>query len=265
MRTTSGVVVLTMALLFPRVSTAQVYSYPTPPPEFSAAAAWQLSGDPLVVNGILYFPTRAFRLFDAQVMVQSGVYGGVPIYADVTLEPYSIVYVPVSPSNMRVYERRRDGALAGTTGSRTPSFPVEIASPIVFANTQRAYAVAVAAASNGTASTAGPTPEMRSPGVDSRMPLPMSTTGLVVDRPRPQHTRIEVIPQPAALSLNGVWLEFNGARWYAEGAAAPFSPDRFEPIGDYRGFAVYRARQGDANAIWVAVVNGGPVAPYKKQ
>jgi hypothetical protein len=253
-----------MALLFTRVSSSQVNSYPTPTPEFSAAAAWQLSGEPLVVNGILYFPTRAFRLFDAQVMVQSGVYQGVPIYADVTLEPYSIVYVPVSPSNMRVYERRRDGALAGTTGSRTPSFPVEIASPIVFANTQRAYALA-ASAGIGSAPAQNPPADIRSPGADSRMLLPMSTTGLVVDHPRPQHTRIEVIPSPAALPVNGVWLEFNGTRWYADGASAPFSPDRFEPIGDYRGFTVYRARQGDRNAIWVAVVKGGPVAPYKKQ
>ena len=47
-----------------------------------------------------------------------------PFYADTTLEPYSELYVPVGSSRMRAYERRRDGALAGTTGSRAPSFPV---------------------------------------------------------------------------------------------------------------------------------------------
>ena len=63
-------------------------------------------------------------------MMQQGVYQGVPIYADVTLQPFSVVYVPITRSTMRAYERKREGDLAGTTGSRTPSFPVEIASDL---------------------------------------------------------------------------------------------------------------------------------------
>ena len=62
-------------------------------------------------------------MFDGKVMAPVGVYQRVPVYADVTLEPYSVVYVPVARNQLRVYERRRDGELAATTGSRTPSFP----------------------------------------------------------------------------------------------------------------------------------------------
>jgi hypothetical protein len=266
MHTPGGALVLTMTLLFPRVSNAQAYVYPTPPPEFTSAADWQLRGDPIVVNGVLYFPTRAFRLFDAQVMVQNGVYQGVPIYADVTLEPYSIIYVPVSRFNMRVYERRRDGALAGTAGSRTPSFPVEVASPTVLANTRRATAASTgSAAGNETAAVENPAANSPSASAATRFPLPISTTGIVVDRPRSQHTRIEVIPKPVVVPANGVWLEFRGSRWYADGEAAPFSPARFEPIGDYHGFAVYRAREGTSDLIWVSVAEDGPLAPYRRQ
>ena len=121
---------LTVAVLFPIVSNAQVYPFRTAPPEVTASAAeWQINSQPILVNSSVYLPTRAIRLFDGQVMVRVGMYQGVPVYADVTLEPNSIIYVPVGGDRMRTYERRRDRELAGTTGSRTPSFPVEIPAP----------------------------------------------------------------------------------------------------------------------------------------
>jgi hypothetical protein len=38
----------------------------------------------------------------------------------------------------------------------------------------------------------------------------------------------------------GVWLEFNGARCYADSPATTFSPHRFAPLGDCLGFPAYR-------------------------
>jgi hypothetical protein len=244
--------VLSMAVLFPKVSSAQAYAFGSPVPEVTAAAAdWQMNGEPIIVNGLVYYPTREFRIFDPSVMMQTGVYQGVPIYADVTLQLYSIAYVPVTRSNMRVYERRREGELAGTTGSRTPSFPVEIASDTVRANAERAAGASGVA---GTIGTAG-----------SMVPTPASSVGTtyVPDRDRSRRPRVESIPRPAA--NNGVWLEFNGAKWFAAGPAASFSPDRFEPIGEYRGFPVYRDKNSRKNEIWVSVVKDGPVAPYGKR
>jgi hypothetical protein len=267
MRAMTLAVALFVALLFPKVSNAQAY-----PPEASAAAAeWQVDSAPIVVNGVEYFATRAFRLFDAGVMAQAGVYMGVPVYADVTLEPYSIVYVPVSRSNMRVYERRRDGALAGTTGSRTPSFPVEIASDTVRANQA---ANALAPGTNAAAFAQQPSPsdveaaDARAAGTrGSAVPPAASTSGLMAsDVPRPGRTRIETVPAVTPSGAHGVWLQFNGERWYADGAAVRFSPDRFEPIGEYHGFPVYRDKQGTTpNGIWVSVVKNGPVAPYTRR
>ena len=70
---------------------------------------------------------------------------------------------------------------------------------------------------------------------------------------------------PAPAENNGVWLEFDGARWYSAGVATAFSPDRFEPVGMYRGFVVYREKHGSSKEIWVSVVEDGPLAPYARQ
>jgi hypothetical protein len=222
------------AVLFPNVGKAQVYPLRTAPPEVNAAGAnWQLDGLPIVVNSSMYLPTREFRQFDGQVMAQVGVFEGVPIYADVTLEPHSIIYAPVGRDRLRVYERRRDHELAGTTGSRTPSFPVK--SPAARPAEERIV---------GTAGHTVPTAPASSNAVSSRA----SRTGL------------ETIPRPRA--TRGVWLDFVGMRFYSAGAAASYSPDRFTKVGEYRGFPVYVENAGKKDKIWVQVVEGGPLAPY---
>jgi hypothetical protein len=230
-----------MAVLLSVTGQTQAFQFRTPVPEVSAAAAaWQIASEPIVVQGLVYLPTRDFRLFDGQVMTQVGLYQGVPIYTDTTLEVYSVVYVPVGGQRMRTYERLRDRELAGTTGSRAPAFPVR--SPSAVPAEERA------AATSGTIvpSAVGP------------MQLTVAPNAVV-----PTRTTVESIPRPTA--TNGVWLVFNGGRYYAAGAAVPFSPDRFTLVGQHEGFPVYREKDASLDRIWVAVVNGGPVAPYVKR
>ncbi len=101
-------------------------------------------------------------------------------------------------------------------------------------------------------------------------PRPVATTGSVEAAPvvivPPMVTRpagrVESIRRPRG--TDGVWVEFDGARWYHDGAAQLFSPDRFEHAGDYHGFAVYRERGRGADRIWIATVPGGPLTPYKR-
>jgi hypothetical protein len=99
----------------------------------------------------------------------------------------------------------------------------------------------------------------------SYVPRPMSAIGATVapDRERSTRNVTQSIPQPRV--NNGIWLEFNGARWYPVGLATPFSPDRFVPVGEYRGFPVYRDQTRQDGRIWVALVKDGPVAPYTKR
>ena len=103
---------------------AQVNSRPTDPPTVSAAdAPWFRQREPLIFAGSLYYPAGPVVFFNGDVMVRTGYYNGVPLYADTTIEPYSIVLVPIGRGQMQPYERVRDGELAGTSGSRAPSFP----------------------------------------------------------------------------------------------------------------------------------------------
>jgi hypothetical protein len=197
-------------------------------------------------------------------MAQVGVYEGVPIYADTTLEPWSIIYFSVGRERMRAYERARDRELAGTTGSRAPWYPTTPAS------------------AGSTVVSAGPPAAPITPGI-GETPVatagsiaqehPVATGGVFVrpstrasdipERTRPARTRVETIARPTG--SGGVWLTFNGERWYSSGSAVPFAPDRFRPIGEYRGFPVYRENGGDQDRIWVSVVQDGPLAPYEKR
>ena len=178
---------LTAAVLLPKTGNAQVFAFRTPPPEVSAASAdWQINGDPIVVSGLIYFPTRAFRMFDGQVMAQVGIFDRVPVYADTTLEPYSVIYVPIGGARMREYERRRDRELAGTTGSRPPSFPVAMA-------TERAPFEPAPGTSGAPVATIGvrtDTAPVGTSGVASSVPPAIGTVG-APDRSRPRRTAIE--------------------------------------------------------------------------
>jgi hypothetical protein len=263
---------LTMAVLLPKTGNAQVYQFRTPPPVITAAAAdWQVNSDPIVVNGLVYYPTRGFRFFDGQVMVQVGIVDRVPVYGDSMLEPYSVVYVPIGRDRVREYERRRDGELAGTTGSRMPSFPVQ--SPSVQAPRE------TAATFVGTSGVVEPGPRVPAPAPSippSAEPAAVATSGVIEpnavssvgtagrpDRGLTRRTLIESIPRPSG--ANGVWLEYNGARYYLDGPATSFSSDRFEPVGEYRGFPVYRDKTAGKDAIWISVVKDGPLAPYARR
>jgi len=267
-------VCLCMAVLLPKTGSAQAFSVRTPPPDVTAAAAdWQINSDPIVVSGLVYYPTRAFRMFDGQVMTQIAVFDRVPVYADATLEPYSVVYVPIGRDRMREYERRRDRELASTTGSRAPSFPVAVATdraprePAPGTSAMSAVATTGIVATGASAATAAPSASgaVATSGTSaSTTPTSVVGTAFTPDRGRPRRPLIESIPAPSPTN-NGVWLEFNGARWYLDGPAAMFSPDRFEPVGEYRGFAVYRDKRSTKNEIWISVIKDGPVAPYAKR
>jgi len=265
---------LCVAVLLPKTGSAQAFSVRTPAPEVTAAAAdWQINSDPIVVSGLVYYPTRGFRMFDGQVMTQIAVFDGVPVFADATLEPYSVAYVPVGRDRMREYERRRDRELASTTGSRAPSFPVAVATERAVrepapgtAGRSAAAGTTGAVATGGTSATAATS----TPGAvgtsgangTATPPSPIGTT-FSPDRGLNRRPLMQSIPSPGA--INGVWLEFNGARWYLDGPAAAFSPDRFEPVGEYRGFPVYRDKSSKKNEIWVSVIKDGPVAPYARR
>src|SRR5687767_1676121 len=137
-------IILAVLVLSATAVFTQVQSRPTEPPIVTAENdTWYRQREPVQFAGDVYYPAGAAVFFNGNTMVRTGHFNGVPLYADTTLEPYSIVYVPVSRGMMQPYERPRRGDLAGTTGSRTPSFPVQGPASILQGQDQSAASVSM--------------------------------------------------------------------------------------------------------------------------
>ena len=248
---------LIVALGLPKVGSAQVSYRPTPAPLVTAAGAtWQINGEPLFFAGWFYYPTGPVVFFDGQLMTRVGEYLTVPLYADTTLEAYSRVFVPIGGAMLTPFDRRRVGPLAGTVGSTTPSWPVQVATngPVAGARIDdQLPEVLPIARPVGTT------------GVADVCACPVGTTGTVTAAgPIGSREPTAVGSEPPPTRNTGISIRFQGSDWFSAGPAVTFLPDRFARIGDHHGFPVYRDKQGDAARIYVTVVTNGPVAPYSR-
>ena len=216
--------ILATAVLPAHSLSGQGMQLKTPNPDATAADAdWVVNNQPIVAAGLTYYPTRETRIFDGQVMTQVDVYQNVPVYADMTQAPFELVYVPLTRTRLRTYERPADGDRWVISGrGRLEPRPVATTGSLIVA--------------------------------------PVVVEAPIAARPA---AGVESIPRPRGTS--GIWVEFNGARWYNDGAAQLYTPDRFVRAGDYRGFAVYRDRGRAADRIWITTVHDGLLAPYRKR
>lgn len=262
------VAILTLAICAP--AQAQISMRPTPPPAVTAESEdWYASGAPIVIEGNFYHQSGPVMHFNRNEMVRTGWLGRIPLYIRTTQEPRSIVYVPLGGGVVRPYERRRDGELAGTVGSRVPSFPVTLPSA---EDREVAFPVRAPAPPTGVpVAMRGDPGEARAgsaaPGLE---PAVIGTTGAGLIPPQPvdptpletEPARIETVRLP--VGLNGVFIEFDSTRWFADGPVVEFSPGRFTVIGDYHGFVVYAAT-AYPGAVFVPTVTGEPglLTPYR--
>lgn len=244
-----------VALLVPHAGRAQVYLVPTSAPAATAAeAGWQLSGDALYYQGEFYYPTGPTEFFDGRVMVRTGTHEGVPLYENSTQLPYEVVYVPVGRNLMRPYERRRVGPWAGTSGSRTPSFPVEPASSI---RREEGRAPMIARATTQRAAWDWPKPiqEQAPPALASAPGRRPTTVPTAVIRSVPSRETMNA----------GAYLEFDGERHFSAGRAVQADPIRFVRVGGINSASVFRDPKGDPKTIYVESVPGGLLAPYARR
>jgi hypothetical protein len=272
MRLTLAALVL-LVLPVAASAAAQVQSRPTDPPLVTASnESWYQLREPIQFAGELYYPSGATIFFNGNTMVRVGHYNGVPLYADATVEPYSVVLVPITRGLMQPYQRPRRGELAGTTGSTAPGFPVAVV--------PQAGAVPMAAVSptapplspgaigvytpepatglarrSGSAAAAAPAP-VPAPGRDV-----VGTTGIVAT-PRVQPTGPPIVSLRRPENNDGVWVSFSGERWVARGTAIPLSATSFVRVGEYRGFPVYARRELDEDVIYLPA-RPGFVTPYR--
>jgi hypothetical protein len=208
-----ALIVAVLVLNRGNLQAAQMY---TPPPRVNAAAAeWQINAQVVVLDGVPYYPTAGSVFFNGNVMRRVGAYGGVPLYEDTSVAPFSMIFVPVAGNLMRRYERRDDIT------------PQPLSAPVV--------APVVA-------------PEWIVPQAAAPTRVIGDTLGSI----------------PGAQSNRGIWVQYNGARWYSAGAAVPYAPERFTPIGAYHGFPVYRDNDDIHDEIFIVSVGGGPLTPYRR-
>lgn len=247
-------------LWLPTPSAAQIMLRPTPPPLITAVnEAWFLSGEPITWAGDYYYQTGPQVYFNGDHMVRSGSYRGIPLYTDAGTEPYSIVFVPVGNGLMQPYERRRTGELAGTTGSRTPSFPVDTPTDTLLRGQPE-----------GTIGRAGAPPMRARPydvaPVEPEVELPPPPAPPIAEALSGTAGR-GVVPMPPRSAarpagINGVWVDYRGTRWFSAGPARLID-DEFTKAGTYHGFPVY-TRRDMPRTIYIPSVPG-LVAPYSSR
>jgi hypothetical protein len=232
----------------------------TRPPAITAESEpWYVSGTPITFAGHFYYPAGPRVHFMPSEMVRSGDFLGVPLYSRTTIEPYSVIFVPIGGGMMQPYERRREGELAGTEGSSAPSFPVALASDSALDNVTGPMAAApprlaelaedAQMESSRPIATFGDRTELDSMNV---------TLGELAARARP------FAPRPD--SPNAIFIDYSDGRWYSSGPPVPYDPARFIAAGEKNGFPVYRDRAGDPLTVYMPIVkDGSAVAPYSRR
>ena len=232
----------------------QMVMQPTPRPIVTAEnEPWFQQGGPVIHAGNLYSPAGPRVNFNGNEMVRTGHFQGIPLYSRKTIEPFSVVFVPLAGGWMQPYERRRAGELADTVGSSTPSFPVVRAAEQAGMDLGPVQAQAppsylgeivdrIALAEVGPA----PGPPVGTVGAEPALPL-----GPLVTARRPE-------------GLNGVFIEYRNRRYFADGPAVSLDEKTFKRIGEYHGFGVYQQR-GNDETIYIPPLRDAAavVAPYR--
>jgi hypothetical protein len=252
-----------LVLLAAAPAAAQVYHRPTAPPIVTAENdTWYRTGEPVQLDGNVYYRAGGPVFFDGNVMVRTGHYKGVPLYADTTLEPYSMVFVAIGRGLMQRYELPRRGEVAGTTGSRAPSFAVALRP-----ESGMPMRMAPAPPTNlpvPMEETSAYTPDMVfRPGVSEPISRPMPEPEA---RPEP----VQVVERFAGMELirkpennDGIWIRYKGSKWVSAGPAVQLRSTDFRMVGDYAGFPVY-VRQNDTKTRTIYLpTRANLVAPYR--
>jgi hypothetical protein len=252
---------------------AQIQSRPTDPPIVTAVnETWYQLRQPIQFAGDVYYPAGATVFFNGNVMVRTGHYDGVPLYADTTVEPYSVVLVPVSRGVLQPYERLRHGELAGTTGSRPPSFPVRASgeppllqapsAPTGAPRLTSAIGIGADDAVVGTTGTAVYTAGTiaRAPASDNAGARPVGTVGRSASSTANIGRATPLVTVRRPQSNDGIWVQFAGEKWVSAGTAVAMESE-FRRVGEYAGFPVY-AREDREETIYLPT-RAGLLAPYR--
>lgn len=236
MRDRAALFVLAMSLS--AVAQAQVIWQPTPAPLVTAEnTSWFSRGEPVRWNGDLYYPTRPVQQFNQYQMVRTGSFNGIPLYMDPMVEPGRLVFVPLPGGLVQPYERTRPGETLVVSDSipQAPSAP------------SRASAYDLLAV---------PAPVSVAPLRALSEPMAVGTSGRTAApaAPRP----VSSLNPPSG--VNGIWVNYDGRRWFLAGKAIDYDAATLAEVGTYHGWSVY-TRNGSRSTIYIPTTPGR-LAPY---
>ena len=227
---------------------AQVQSRPTDTPLVTAAnESWYMLGEPVQFAGDLYSQAGPPVFFNGNTMVRSGHYNGVPLYTDTTVEPFSVVLVPISRGLVQPYTKlRRDVAPPLMAAVAPTATPLTIGAISVYTPEPAAVAT-VGRPAMVSSAPAAPPAEI------------VGTSGIAATR---RQTAIPVVSMRRPESNDGVWIMFGGEKWISAGTAVPLAPGEFVRVGEYAGFPVFARRDFTQEVIYLPS-RAGLIAPYK--
>ena len=256
MRRILGTVTLMSALTVPLVASGQDLLQEQPPTVTAENEPWFVSRAPLMLGGTLYFPAGAQVHFNRNEMVLTGSFGAIPVYVRTTIEPRSVIFIPLSGGLMQPYDRRRSGELAGTEGSIPASFPIQNPAERRFElQALRAPGPPLGTTPSMYYDAAFPATSPVAPPSTSRAVATTGYTAMVPTHPLESAIRPE--------GINRVFVNFESQRWFSSGGAVPFDASAFRQIGTANGFAVYSS-PAHPGTIFIPVAREAQalVAPY---
>jgi hypothetical protein len=179
-------------------------------------------------------------------MVRSGHYNGIPLYTDTTVEPFTVVLVPISRGLLQPYRNlgRDVGPLMAAVPPTAP--PMTVGAISVF--------TPESAVAFGSPQPAVEAREARAPLTDV-----VGTTGIAAPS---RQTPVPVVSMLRPENNDGVWIVFGGERWISAGTAVPLVETDFVRVGEYAGFPVFARRDFTQEVIYLPS-RAGLIAPYK--
>jgi hypothetical protein len=229
-------------------ATAQVQSRPTDPPLVTAVnESWYVLGEPVQFAGDLYNQAGSPVFFNGNTMVRSGHYNGVPLYTDTTVEPFTIVFVPISRGLVQPYTKLRRDVPAPLMAAVAPTAPPMTIGAISVYTPEPVAAV-------------GTVGRPAIVGFDRSAPVTdiVGTSGIAATR----QTARPVVSMRRPESNDGVWIMFGGEKWISAGTAVPLVAAEFVRVGDYAGFPVFARRDFTQEMIYLPS-RAGLIAPYR--
>ena len=236
-------------------ASAQMQSRPTDPPLVTAAnESWYLLREPVQFAGELYAPAGPPVFFNGNTMVRSGHYNGVPLYTDTTIEPFSVVLVPISRGLLQPYTLMPPTQAVLLMAPVAPTEPPLSPGAISVYTPETSIYIPEAAGTVGVdvplvATRDARVPEAEIIGTSSIAGPVRQTTVPIVSLRRPENN-------------DGVWIMFAGEKFVSAGAAIPIGSADFVQVGEYAGFPVFARSDFTQDVIYLPS-RDDLLAPYR--